>query len=362
MIFRILLLLLSVPLSVSCNSEVAKILPSKSTVTESVYSSVTVQPDSLYQAFAPVNGILDKNLVEEGDPVKKNTAIVQIIDNSPKLNSQNARLSYALAEENYLGNAAILRSLEKEIANAKLKLVNDSINYYRQKNLWDRSIGSKAEFDTKKLAFEVSSNSVKILQENYFRTSNELKTRLNQANNNYKTSLIVAEDYTLRSKIEGKVYALYKNPGEIVSTMEPLAAVGSSHNFIIEMLVDEVDIVKVKLEQRVLVNLDAYKGRIFTAKVTKIFPKKDERNQTFKVEAAFDETPETVYPGLSGEANIIIAMKTNVLTLPKEYLTDGSKVRTENGLTEVITGLEDLEVVEIISGITEDTWILKPEE
>ena len=55
----------------SCGSNNDKIQPSVTSISESVYSSVTVQPDSLYQVFAAVSGILDKNLVEEGDSVQK---------------------------------------------------------------------------------------------------------------------------------------------------------------------------------------------------------------------------------------------------------------------------------------------------
>ncbi len=80
-------------------------------------------------------------------------------------------------------------------------------------------------------------------------------------------------------------------------------------DFIIEMLVDEVDIVKISINQKVIISLDAYKGEIFTGKVSKIYPKKDERNQTFTVEAVFDEAPIKLYPGLSGESNIIISAK-----------------------------------------------------
>ncbi len=203
----------------------------KRDLTESVYSSVTIQPDSLYQVYAIVAGILDKNLVEEGDMVSKNQPIIQIINNTPKLNTQNAKLSLELAQENYNGSAAILSGIEDEILAATLQYKNDSINYFRQKNLWEQNIGSKVEYDTKKLKYQLSSNNLNLLQSKYNRTKNELKTALKQAENNYKTSLIATKDFTVTSKINGKVYALYKNPGEIISTMEPLAAIGSCNRF-----------------------------------------------------------------------------------------------------------------------------------
>ena len=86
--------------------------------------------------------------------------------------------------------------------------------------------------------------------------------------------------------------------------------------------------------------------------MSKILPKKDERNQTFKVEALFTETPKVLYPGLSGESNIIISKKDNVLTIPKNYIIGNNQVKTDNGLVTITTGLENMEFVEVTSGIT----------
>ena len=345
----------------SCSKEQDKILPTETTVTEGCYSAVTIQPDSLYQAYAIVAGILVANLVDEGALVLKGETIMQIINNTPKLNSQNAKFALDLAKENYNGSGAILSSIEEEIAAAKLKYKNDSINYFRQKNLWDNNIGSKAEFDARKLNYDLASNNLKLLSSKYNRTKNELLTAVKQAQNNYQTSLITTKDFAVKSKINGKVYALYKEPGEIVTTMEPLASIGSATNFIIEMLVDEVDIVQISKEQDVLINLDAYVDKVFKGKVSKIYPQKDQRNQTFKVEAIFENPPEVLYPGLSGEANIVIAKKNKVLSIPKSYIIDGNKVKTDEGLVTITTGLQNMELIEVLTGITKDTYIYNPE-
>ena len=346
----------------SCGEQQEKILPQKTRLTESVYASATIQPDSLYQVYAAVGGILDRNLVEEGDVVQKGVSLLQIINKAPKLNTENAKLALQLARENYSGNSAILKSLEDEIQAASLTFKNDSVNFFRQKRLWEQQIGSKVEFDNRKLAYELSRNNLNLLKSRYARTKNELQTQVQQARNNYEYSQINTKDFTVASKINGKVYALLKEPGEIVSTMEPLAAVGSASVFLIEMLVDEVDIVKLVVGQKALVTLDAYPSEVFTAQVAKIYPRKDERSQTFTIEAIFNKPPKILYPGLAGEGNIIIAEKENVLTIPKTYLFKGNKVRTANGIVEVIVGLQNLDIVEILEGIDEHTELLKPEE
>lgn len=346
----------------ACADKEKKVYPQKVRLTESVYASATVQPDSLYQAYSSVVGILDKNLVEEGQEVRKGQGIVQIINTSPKLTMQNSELSLQLARENYNGEAAILNGIQDEINTAKLTLQNDSINYYRQKNLWSQNIGSKVEFDNRKLAFELSQNNLNLLKRKYQRTKNELATQVQQAENNYKTALKTSKDFTVTSALDGKIYALFKNPGEIVNTLEPVAAIGQSNSFVVELLVDEVDIVKLDLGQKILITLDAYNSTVFEARLHKIYPRKDERSQTFKIEAVFVTPPKKLYPGLSGEGNIIITEKDETLTIPKEYLTDGNKVLTEQGEVTIEIGIQSLDRVEVLKGIDENTALFKPEQ
>lgn len=345
----------------ACKKE-EHISPQRMAMTESIYSSVIIQPDSLYQVYAVISGILEKSFVEEGDLITKNQALFQVTNTTPELNVKNAKLALDLATDNYTGGITVLEGIKDEIRSAQLKLKNDSINYFRQKNLWDQKIGSKIEFESKKLNFDLSKNNVIMLQSKFDRTKNELSINVKQAKNNYSTSLVATKDFTIKSSITGKVYAINKNIGELIKTSEPIATVGSATQFIIEMLVDEVDIVKVAKGQQVLITMDAYKGAVFEAKVTKILPKKDERNQTFKVEAVFENQPNVLFPGLSGEGNIVIAKRKDVLTIPVAYLLDDDQVKTDEGIISIKIGLRNMDYVEVLSGITEETILYKAEK
>lgn len=346
----------------SCSKPAEKIIPQRVHLVESVYSSAIVQPDSLYQAYASVLGILDKNLVEEGDRVEPGTPILQLINIAPILSMENAKLGFELARDNYSGTAAILKSLEKEIQSASLNYRNDSINFLRQKRLWEQNIGSKLDYENRKLAYELSANNLQLLKEEYERTRKDLSIQVQQALNNYKSSEFSSGEFTVTSKIKGLVYELYKEPGEIVNTLEPLALIGSENNFIIELLVDEMDIVKMEVGQKTLVTLDAYGSQVFEARIKKIFPAKDESTQTFKIEAVFLKDPPKLFPGLVGEANIVVAEKKDALVIPKEFLLDENRVLTEDGPVNIVTGLQDMEHIEIISGIEENEPVYKPEQ
>ena len=362
MVKKIFFILLSISL-ISCSDEVDNtISPEIKTITESVYSSVTIQPDSMYEVFSSVTGILEQQLVNEGDTINIGQPLFQIINNNPKLNTQNAKLAMDIARDNYKGENPLLTDLLNEVKLAQLQLSNDSINFIRQKNLWNQNIGSKADFDNRKLQYETSKNMVKTLQNKFTRTSVQLKQQYQQAVNNYEASLTLTKDFTIESKIRGTVYSIEKKPGEIISAQQPIAIVGHSKDFIAELLIDEVDIIKLEEGQTALITIDAYGKQVFKAKITKIYPQKNNRSQTFKIEARFIDIPKKLYPGLSGEANILINEKADVLTIPKAYLLDENHVKTKNGVVEITTGLESLTLVEVLSGITKDDIIYFPEE
>jgi multidrug efflux pump subunit AcrA (membrane-fusion protein) len=265
-----------------------------------------------------------------------------------------------LSEQNYRGPATPLKDLEVQIRTAELTFRDDSVNFRRQEKLWSQNIGSQATYENRKLAYERSRNQLIKLRSEYERLEKELRTQMIQARNTYESTLVTQGDYTVRSTIHGRVYALYKEAGELVIPNEPLAMLGSPDTFIVELLVDEIDVVSIGGGQQALITLDAYPEAVFTTRVTKIYPQKDDRSQTFRVEARFEDPPEVLYPGMSGEANIVVARKEGALTIPKAYLVGRDSVRTAAGMKKVETGLETLDRVEVLSGIDADTELLKP--
>jgi hypothetical protein len=79
------------------------------------------------------------------------------------------------------------------------------------------------------------------------------------------------------------------------------------------------------------------------------------------VEAEFITPPPALYPNLTTEANIIIAVKEKVLTIPRSYLQDDGTVLLANKeKRKITTGLKDYQKVEIISGLSVNDVILKP--
>lgn len=340
-----------------CNSKSESIHPKVQDISSSVYASGTIKSKSQYQAVPLVSGIIQEVFVDDGDYVKKGHLLVKIDNRAQLINEENAALSASYYD---LGsNQDKLEDAQNAIRLAREKLKTDSLMYVRQLNLFNQNVISKVELEQRELAYQSSQNALS----NAIIRYNDLKRQINfsakQAKNNLALSSKSASDFEIRSDINGRVYSVLIEKGDLVGPQVPLAVIGSADSFVLEMQVDEYDIAKVDLNMRVLVTMDSYKGQVFEARVNKINPLMNERSKTFKVEAVFTRAPKKIFPNTSFEANIVLESKKEVLTIPRTYLLKGDSVLLANGKkVKVKIGLRDFEFVEILSGLRPDDEIM----
>lgn len=348
----------------SCGSSKEEtIQPERKNITESVYASAIVQPEVTYFPQPVYSGIINKIMVQEGDSVEVGSVLFEM---SPSLDlkglSASANINLEQARSNYYGSNNLLTNIALSINNAQQQLLLDSANYARQDRLWSQNIGSQVDYDRTKLKYETTRTHLNNLQLQYEQTKSSLENEYARAKLTAETKENQLADFVVRSHIKGKVYTVFKEEGELIGPQERFAEIGSSADYKMVMDIDEVDIAKVQVNDSVLVTLNAYSEKVFVARVNKIFPKKDDRTQTFRVESVFlDEMP-LLYNGLSGEANIVVAQRSNSLVIPSEYLLPGNRVLTKDGEKPVKTGVKNLNFVEIVDGIDENTTLIKPEE
>jgi multidrug efflux pump subunit AcrA (membrane-fusion protein) len=348
-------------LIVSCKKNVEKIHPIVQDITESVYASGTIKSKNQYQVFSKVNGIIDNVYVDEGDIVKKGSPILSLVNESSKLNKENAALA---AEFNaYNNNLNKIRELKINADLAKSKMANDSLLFQRQKELWSKQIGSKVELEQRELLYENSKTAYEAAVLRYDELNRQLAFASSQSKKNLLISQSLDNDYIIRSDIDGRVYSLSKSKGEMAGIQVPLAVIGDTGSFILEMQVDEYDILKVNPGQKALITMDSYKGKVFEAIIQKIDPMMNERSKSFLVEAVFLNKPETLYPSITFEANIVLQSKKDALTIPRNYLLGDFMVVKSNGdKVSIKTGLRDYQKIEVLSGLSKEDELIKPTE
>jgi multidrug efflux pump subunit AcrA (membrane-fusion protein) len=343
----------------SCKSKTEKISPVEEKITESVYASGIIKSKNQYQVFSAANGLLAEILVTEGDLVKKGEPIIRLSNTAAQLNTENASLSADFAST--ASNAEKLNELKININLAKTKMDNDASLLQRQRNLWADQIGTRNEVDQRELTYKSSVNNFEVAQLRYTQLKKQINFQEKQSQKNLQISQTITTDFSIKSEVDGKVYSILKEKGEMVNTQTPVALIGDASVFKLELQVDEFDISHVKLGQKILLSLDSYKGEVFEAVVEKINPSMNERSKSFTIDAAFVKQPPALYPNLTCEANIVIQTKEKVLTIPRNYLLEGDFVLMENKeKRKITTGLKDYQKVEIISGLSLHDIILKP--
>ncbi len=350
--------ILSVTFS-ACSKPVENTKPVIENITESVYAAGIVKAKNQYEVFSTVNGLISKILVTEGDTVNKGDALLIVQNETARLNKDNAQLS---ADYNaFNASQDKLNELKLNIDQAKNKMDNDGVLVQRQQNLWSQNIGSKNEVEQRELTLKNSTAAFEAASLQYKELKRQLNFAAQQAQNNLSINISLAKDFTVKSETNGRVYDILKEQGEMLNTQTPVAIIGDASAFLLELQVDEYDIARIRLGQKIMLKLDSYKGQVFEATVTKINPIMNDRSRTFKVEAGFTTKPPALFPNLTAEANIIIQSKEKALLVPRNYIINDSFVMMENKEQRRVTiGLKDYQKAEILSGLTAADVILKP--
>ena len=134
--------------------------------------------------------------------------------------------------------------------------------------------------------------------------------------------------------------------------------------------IDEVDAAAVRLEMPAKITLDAFRGRVFEGRVTRIAPyvkEFEKQARTVDIDVRFDQIPEDVQllVGYSADIEIVLNRHEDVLRVPTEVVLDGNKVlryQAESGRLEQATiavGLSNWTYTEITGGLNQDDTVLR---
>ena len=342
---------------ISCtNSEKSSVNPTIDSITVSVYANASIESANQYAVYSAVTGRVVDVLKKEGDKVKSGEPILRLENIQATANFSTAKSALETAKNNERQLLDLKSQLEVLLEQLKL----DSSNYFRQKRLWEQQIGSYNQLEIKKLAYDASLNSVKTLKNKISITFKQLEFNTQQAKNNAETSGKLLSDFVVSSAISGDIFLLNAKVGDWISPVKSIAVIGNANHYILRLNIDEIDISQIHENQTAIVSLDAYPGKSFKAHVSRIIPIMDQKNQSFTVEAVFDELPGKLYPGLSAEVNIITHVKPKALLIPLSYLGKNNKVNTDKGEVEVKTGLKNMQWVEILDGISANATLFEP--
>ncbi len=344
-----------------CHSKRVETQPQMRSMTEAVYASGTLVPEKEYQLMPTNQGFLQEAFIKEGDTIKKGQLLFTLSNDDRRTEVSTASSLVQRTIPVVAPNAPSIKDLETKLESARAGMQNDSLLYFRYKNLLAEQAISSSTFEKYQLAYQTSQNNVKSLQEQIQAQRLSADLQLQQATNALDIARTSKDNGLLRSQTSGVVFEIYKQTGDLVSANQSVALIGSGQ-MIGKLLVDEDDLEKVKIGAEVLITLDAYPNKIFHAHVAKIYPLLDKQEQSFRVDAYFDDDMPVKLYGLNIEANILVRQKEKALVIPRKALLAGDSVLVRQGgqlaRVKIVKGAEDNDFVQVLGGLSISSIII----
>lgn len=174
----------------------------------------------------------------------------------------------------------------------------------------------------------------------------------------YKPTAVVAP-------LDGTIISRNVVPGQTVNTTTNVFVM--SDRLIIEADLDETDLGKVAIDQRVEASLDGFPGEQLRGKVYKIAYASTTVNNvtTYKVDVLLDEIPDFMRSGMTANVTFIIDQHQDVLRIPAAAVQGGGVVFVQDADSgklqsrEVKLGLNDGKMVEVVFGLKEGEQVVK---
>ena len=296
-----------------------------------------VIPEDEVEIKPQISGIIEKLFVEEGDLVANGDLLakVKVVPNEQSLNSAKGRLS-----------------------NAKLVLRNAEVEYNRNKQLFDKEIISRQNFDNVELSY------------------NQAKQNVENAKSDLEiiqlgsTGGSTIANTNIRAIVPGTILEIPVKEGDQViesntfNAGTTIATVADLNKMIFEGKVDEAEVAKLKIDMPLKVTLGAIENKEFDAQLKFIAPKGNEEQGTvqFKVEGeVFLDDSVFVRAGYSANASLLLEKKDSVMSIPEALLQFDREtnkpyveIKDEKGKfvrKKIETGISDGINVEILSGL-----------
>ena len=286
---------------------VTVVTPTRGPAVDAIYATGTVEPTVMLPIAPRVAGRLVELNVDEGSSVRKGQVLARLddADLASTVEELEARARYAQSQ------------------------------YERSENLLRQGFVSKAGLDRTRADLEAASAAVKRARSQ--RDYMALTTPFD--------GLIIRRDGEIGQYIPAGQAVFY------LSCCAPLR---------VSAEVDEEDIARVQIGQKVVLRADALPGALLDGKVSEITPKGDPVARSYRVRVKLAD-PSQLKVGMTVDANLIVADRPNALLVPATAIQNNAVWTIDEGRLHqqpVRVGVTGAGRTEIVEGLAPDARIV----
>ncbi|MFZ0706691.1 MAG: efflux RND transporter periplasmic adaptor subunit [Candidatus Korobacteraceae bacterium] len=317
----------------------------KEDLTAVVTASGEIKPKVYVNIGANAFGKITHLYVKEGDRVKRGQMLATIENVQPEADVNANKAALDSAQTDFVAAEAAVNTGIAELHQAEAEYERAHLDYDRNKSLYDQQLIAKSDYDTKKAAFDTAAAQLnqakaKLAQARAQQDSANMRIKQNAANLTRVTDVLSKTEYS--APFDGVITNLPVREGETVvigiqnAPGSTLMTIADTSVITAEVMVDETDIVNVKLGQPADVTIDAIPKQHFNGVVTEIgnnavirstgvstaqSTSSSQEAKDFKVVVTLQNPPENLLPGLSTTARVTTATRNGVLSIPIQALT-----------------------------------------
>lgn len=313
--------------------------PFKTNIVRKTVATGKVVPLEEAEIKPKVSGIIEEIFVEEGAKVKVGDLIatIRVVPNVQSLNGAQGNLK-----------------------TAQLRFDNSKTLFNRNKNLFEKGVISKQEFESAELSYNSAYQDLNNAQNNLDIIKKGSAAGMGKTANTY-----------VKAEISGTILEIPVRKGTQViesntfNAGTTIAVIADMSKMIFEGKVDEAEVGKIKNGTVLEVSLGAIEKKKYPAKLNFIAPKGTEENGAVQFKIKGDVTLDEqffVRAGYSANADIVLEKKDSVLSIKEALLqfdkkTDVPYVEVKVGdqkfeRRDIELGISDGVNVEIIKGVT----------
>lgn len=186
----------------------------------------------------------------------------------------------------FVTKGQILAEMDRaNLEQSHLKLVNDSTDLVRIKELYQQGGVSQADYEASVMAYNVSKTSYDNLVENTI----------------------------LRSPISGVVTARNYDAGDMYAMASAIYVVQQIVPVKLLVGISETDYTRIKKGDRVEITVDAIPGRTFEGRVNRIYPTIDPATHTFTAEVVVNNSDKALRPGMFARVKVTFDVNHSII-------------------------------------------------
>ncbi len=348
----------------------ARIVPVVSrTIHREVESVGSLFPFEEVTVGSEVEGRVEEVYVDVGDRVEPGRPLVKIVpvELSLALEQEQAALQQIRArlappggggELKDTGDAAEVRKAEADRTDAEQK-------YLRAKELFSEGLIARGTFDEAQARY----NSARAAYDMAVQNVQNLRAQAAQRSASVALADKKLRDTVIRAPFAGQVRERMVSPGQYVKVQTPVMAIVDNDPLRVRLKAPEKMAGWIAVGLPVKVQVEAYPGRVFMGRLSRINPSVDPQTRSFEVEALLDNREGLLKPGFFARASIASNHVDKALLVPQgalRYLYGVYKVYAveQRALreTEVKLGARSGDDVEVVAGLADGARVAVPLE